>query len=85
MVPCCLKIISCDEYLEILEDLEANGPMFGGAIGKHISCPKDAAQAQQLASGKQFYKNYIIEYSTELLHIRIYSGMKVNISPFYSR
>ena len=52
MVPCCLKIISCDEYFEIIEDLEENGPMFGGAIGKHISCPKDAAQAQQLASGK---------------------------------
>ena len=52
MVPCCLKIISCDEYSEILEDLEENGPRLGGAIGKHKSCPKDAAQAHQLASGK---------------------------------
>ena len=52
MVPCCLKIISCDEYSEILEDLEENGPKLGGAIGKHKSCPKDAAHAHQLASGK---------------------------------
>ena len=52
MVPCCLKIISCDEYSNILEDMEKNGPMLGGAIGKHECCPKNAAHAHQLASGK---------------------------------
>ena len=64
MVPCCLEIISCDEYSEILEDLEENGPKPGGAIGKHKSCPKDAAHAHQLASGKQFSKNSSMDYST---------------------
>ena len=52
LVPCCLKIISCDEYSNILEDMEKNGPMLGGAIGKHENCPKDAAHAHQLATGK---------------------------------
>ena len=52
MVPCCLKIISCDVYSEILEDMERNEIGLGGAIGKHKSCPKDAAHAHQLVSGK---------------------------------
>ena len=51
LVPCCLKIISCDEYSNILEDMEKNGPMLGGAIGKHHFCPRDAAHAHELVSG----------------------------------
>jgi len=51
MVPCCMKIISCDVYSEILEDMERNEIGLGGAIGKHKSCPKDAAHAHQLVSG----------------------------------
>ena len=52
MVPCCMEVISCEEHSEILENIEENGPMVGGAIGKHKSCPNDAAHAHQLASGK---------------------------------
>merc|ERR1712061_582618 len=43
MVPCCMEVISCDKHAEILENIEENGPMVGGAIGKHQSCPNDAA------------------------------------------
>ena len=28
-----------------------NGPLVGGAIGKHQFCPKDAAHAHELVSG----------------------------------
>ena len=57
MVPCCLKIISCEEYAKILKDVKGNGlehwkQITGGAIGKHESCPKDAAHAHQLPSGE---------------------------------
>ena len=57
MVPCCLKIISCEEYAKILKDANGNGlehwkQIRGAAIGKHESCPKDAAHAHQLPSGE---------------------------------
>ena len=52
MVPCCMEVITCDEHSEILKQIEENGPMVGGAIGKHQSCPNDAAHAHQIASGK---------------------------------
>ena len=60
MVPCCMEVISCEEHSEILENIEENGPMVGGAIGKHQSCPNDAAHAHQLASGKQFKNHQIL-------------------------
>ena len=47
MVPGCLDLISCDEH----DELENNGPLVGGAMGKHHFCPNDAAHAHQLASG----------------------------------
>ena len=65
--------------------MEKNGPMLGGAIGKHESCPKDAAHAHQLASGKNFSKTFTIDYSILCKHIRIYSGIKVTFFTIYSR
>ena len=47
MVPCCLNLISCNEH----DELENNGPLLGGAMGKHHFCPNDAAHAHQLVSG----------------------------------
>ena len=41
LVPCCLEIISCEEYEEQLQQ----GPLLGGAIGTSDQCPKDAAAA----------------------------------------
>ena len=75
MVPVGLKIISCDEYSEILKK---GGPAPGGGIGKHKSCPKDAAHAQQLASGKYFSKNYFINY-----YIKFYICCKLIIHIIY--
>ena len=57
MVPCCMEVITCDEHSEILKQIEENGPMVGGAIGKHQTCPNDAAHAHKLASGKLFTKS----------------------------
>ena len=73
MVPCCMEVISCDKHAEILENIEENGPMVGGAIGKHQSCPNDAAHAHQLASGRIELK--IIGYLTtqHFYYIRPYS------------
>ena len=59
MVPCCMEVITCDEHSEILKQIEENGPMVGGAIGKHQTCPNDAAHAHQLASGKLFTKSFM--------------------------
>ena len=62
LVPCCFELISCDEHGE----LENNGPLVGGAIGKHHFCPTDAAHAHQLVSGN-YYASHIIYDSVLLL------------------
>ena len=46
MVPCCLKIIDCEEYDKYEETYWP-----GGAIGEHRHCPEDAEKAQRLISG----------------------------------
>jgi len=51
MKPCCLNIISCDEYEKIVEGYEINGPMVGGEVGKHHYCPNDADEADRLLEG----------------------------------
>jgi len=52
MVPCCLKIISREEYDRLVEE-DVNSPRVGGAIGKHQDCPKNAEVAHQILSGRQ--------------------------------
>ena len=43
MVPCCLKVISCNEHEKVKD---AGGPGVGGAIGKKSGrCPNDAEEA----------------------------------------
>ena len=73
MVPCCMEVITCDEHSEILKQIEENGPMVGGAIGKHQTCPNDAAHAHQLASGKLITKSFMNGrfYETPLIIINI--------------
>ena len=64
MVPCCMKIISCDVYSDIIEDMEENGTnSLGGAVGKNKICPRNAAHAHQLNSGEYFSGNFILDYS----------------------
>ena len=48
-----MKIISRDEYIQVIKGTKLSKfPMLGGGIGKHQSCPNDAAHAHQVASGK---------------------------------
>ena len=72
MVPVDLKIISCDEYSEILEK---GGPAPGGVIGKHKNCPKNAVHAQQIANGTYLTKNYFTNYSTKLWCVNSYLSL----------
>ena len=51
MVPCCLEIISCDEYEAALTD-PLSGMMLGGGKGKFPTCPTDAPNAHYLVTGK---------------------------------
>ena len=60
MVPCCLKIIDCEEYDNLFEGYEETGPMLGGAIGEHHYCPEDAEEAGHLIAGMPF--NYFPPY-----------------------
>ena len=57
MVPCCLKIISREEYDRLVEE-DVNSPRVGGALGKHHSCPKNAEEAHQIVSGNSYIKVY---------------------------
>merc|ERR550525_1681118 len=42
MIPCCLRIVSCDEF-------DSQQVMVGGSIGKtHGQCPSDAEQAHEI-------------------------------------
>ena len=46
MVPCCLKVISCEEHEEQLKQGPITRP--GGAIGIAEHCPKNAIDANVL-------------------------------------
>ena len=43
MVPCCLKIISREEYERL-----TSSERVGGNVGKHERCPSDANEAHDL-------------------------------------
>ena len=45
MVPCCLSIVSCEEYEE---HLKQNQMLLGGSIGIADHCPNDAEEAGSL-------------------------------------
>jgi len=47
MVPCCLAIISREEYDRLVEE-NAKRPILGSAFGKDHSCPKSAKEAHQI-------------------------------------
>ena len=47
MVPCCLNIISREEYDRLVEE-NAKRPILGSAFGKDHSCPKSAKEAHQI-------------------------------------
>jgi len=49
-IPCCFNTIPCEEHDKLVEEQEENGPLLGGAMGKHHFCPRDAAHAHQLLS-----------------------------------
>ena len=53
MVPCCLKIIPCEEYDNLFEGYEDKEQIVGGGIGEHHVCPNDAEEAVRLATGKK--------------------------------
>ena len=53
MVPCCLKIIPCEEYDNLFEGYEDKEQIVGGGIGEHHVCPNDAEEANRLVSGKK--------------------------------
>ena len=57
MVPCCLKIISREEYDRLVEE-DVNSPRVGGAIGKHQDCPRNAEVAHQILSGNSYNQVY---------------------------
>ena len=59
--PCCLEVISCDDYDSVFKGFEngailgvAGGKMdmLGGTIGEHQECPKNASEAYRLIQGK---------------------------------
>ena len=52
MIPCCLSIITQVEHDKTLNEIQQNGPLLGGALGKHSQCPNDAEHAHRLVSGK---------------------------------
>ena len=45
MVPCCLRIISCDEHDRLVAQNPRVEQMPGGGWGKASACPKNAADA----------------------------------------
>ena len=61
--PCCLEIISCDDYDNVFQDFEDGAiidvgggkmDMLGRSIGEHEQCPKDANEAKRLIDGINF-------------------------------
>ena len=60
MIPCCLSIIAKEEHDQILNGSQQNGPLLGGAVGKHQQCPNDAEHAHRLLSGT--FKEYQTHY-----------------------
>ena len=71
MVPCCLKIISREEYDRLVEE-DVNSPRVGGAIGKHQDCPKNAEVAHQILSGNsynQVYEKYSLASIIAIFHV----------------
>ena len=59
--PCCLEMISCEDYDKVFEGKEdgaivgiggANIDMLEGTIGDHENCPKDALEAYRLIRSK---------------------------------
>jgi len=56
MVPCCLHIISREEYDRMVEK-NAERPILGSAFGKHHSCPKSAKEAHQILNQESNQKN----------------------------
>ena len=48
MVPCCLRIISCDEHERLTVQNQGAKQMPGGGWGKASVCPVDAVEANQL-------------------------------------
>ena len=52
-MPCCLEIITCEEYDNVVKE-NHDKPTLGGAMGKHKVCPKNAEEAHRLASGSLF-------------------------------
>ena len=61
MVPCCLKVIPCEEYDNLFEGYEDKEQMVGGRIGEHHVCPNDAEEAERLAAGKKLVCNLIFD------------------------
>ena len=56
-LPCCLKIIDCEEFDNLFEGYEDKEYIsgvaipHGGTVGQHHYCPKDADEAAHLAWG----------------------------------
>merc|ERR1712038_194950 len=49
MTPCCLNMISCEEY-DHLKSQQANGTLLGGGVGKSLNgCPASAEEAAMIA------------------------------------
>ena len=63
MVPCCLKIIPCEEYDNLFEGYEDKEQIVGGSIGEHHVCPNDAEEAHRLIEGRKFFvAKYLMKY-----------------------
>ena len=61
MVPCCLKIIPCEEYDNLFEGYEDKEQIVGGGIGEHHACPNDAEEAVRLATGRNLICSLIFD------------------------
>ena len=62
MVPCCLRIVSCDEHDIIVAENQRGNQMLGGGRGKTSVCPKNAAEARlmwEMANNQRITGNYL--------------------------